>query len=76
MMERFHEGELVPHELQKRVWLRSQKCESVNCVEVAEAGSEILIRDSRDPGGVVLRVRREDWDVFAAGVAAGDFRFS
>lgn len=56
-------------------WLKSQRCEAVNCVEVAEAGSEVLIRDSRNPEAV-LRVSRSDWDAFAAGVAAGDFQFN
>ncbi|MEV4512795.1 DUF397 domain-containing protein [Dactylosporangium sp. NPDC049525] len=63
------------HEPQKANWRKSCLCDSVNCVEVAEAGSEVFIRNSRKPGEV-LRVSREDWDVFAAGVAAGDFQFT
>lgn len=62
-------------ESQVPIWLKSQKCEAANCIEVAEAGSEILIRDSREPE-TVMRVSRSDWDVFAAGVAAGDFQFA
>lgn len=52
------------------VWVKSRKCESVDCVEVADIGSEILIRNSRDPGHVV-RILRGDWKTFAAGIASG-----
>jgi hypothetical protein len=57
------------------VWIKSQGCESANCVEVAQLGADVMIRDSWDPAGPVLRVSREDWNVFAAGIANGDFRF-
>ena len=43
-----------------------------NCVEVAELpGSWIGIRDSRDPGGPVLRFTRDGWDTFLAGARRG-----
>ena len=36
-----------------------------NCVEVAELpGDTVGIRDSRDPGGPVLRFTRGDWAAF------------
>jgi Domain of unknown function (DUF397) len=62
-------------ESQVLIWRKSGKCEADHCLEVAEAGSEILIRDSQRPDAV-LRVSRSDWDVFAAGMAAGDFQFA
>ncbi|MFC4997641.1 DUF397 domain-containing protein [Dactylosporangium cerinum] len=62
-------------ESQEPIWQKSRKCDVANCLEVAEAGSEILIRDSLRPEAV-LRVSRTDWDVFVAGIAAGDFRFA
>ena len=36
-----------------------------NCVEVAELpGNSVGIRDSRDPGGPVLRFTRAEWAAF------------
>jgi hypothetical protein len=45
-------------------------------VEVAAVDSEVMIRDSRDPSGPILRVSQEDWDAFAAGIVLGDFQFA
>ena len=39
-----------------------------NCVEVAELpGDSVGIRDSRDPGGPVLRFTRAEWAAFLGG---------
>ena len=39
-----------------------------NCVEVAELpGDSVGIRDSRDPGGPVLRFTRGEWAAFLGG---------
>ena len=39
-----------------------------NCVEVAELpGNTVGIRDSRDPGGPVLRFTRAEWAAFLSG---------
>jgi hypothetical protein len=38
--------------------------------------SEIVVRDSKDPLGPVLRFTRSEWDAFIGGVQDGDFRFS
>ena len=62
------------YERKAPIWVKSNRCESANCIEVASVGSEVLIRDSRNPTGIVLRVSRGDWDVFAAGVSDGDFQ--
>jgi hypothetical protein len=32
------------------------------CVEVAQRGASILVRDSRDPSGAVLVLGPEQWD--------------
>jgi hypothetical protein len=43
---------------------------------VAKAGaSGYLIRDSKNPAGPVLSFSKMEWDVFVAGVRAGDFEF-
>jgi hypothetical protein len=43
-----------------------------NCVEVDSGAEEILVRDSKDPDGPVLRFTREEWDAFTAGIRAGE----
>ena len=45
-----------------------------NCVEVADLpGGEVLIRNSRDPGGPKLAFTRDQWVAFIAGVQRGEF---
>ena len=64
------------HESVAPVWLKSQRCESGDCVEVAAMGAEIMIRDSKNPAGLILRLSRQEWDTFTTAVARGDFRFN
>jgi hypothetical protein len=42
---------------------------------VASVGTEIAVRDSKDPDGPVLRFSRAEWTAFVAGARAGDFEF-
>lgn len=56
-------------------WLRSTKCEAGDCVEIAVIGQEICIRDSKDPGGPILRFSSVEWEAFRQGVVAGEFTF-
>lgn len=47
-----------------------------NCVEVGSCdcnGSEVLVRDSKDPDGPVLRFTSEEWKAFTLGVKDGEF---
>lgn len=48
-------------------------CEQGACTEVAFVGAEILVRDSKDPDGPVLRFTADEWEAFVLGVAAGEF---
>jgi hypothetical protein len=57
------------------VWMKSSRCDSSQCVEVAAVADDVMIRDSRNPSGPILRVSRADWNAFAAGIAHGDFQF-
>lgn len=57
-------------------WRRSRHCDANACVEVAQLGEDIGLRDSKDPNGLVLRFSRDEWDAFVAGVSDGDFRFN
>jgi hypothetical protein len=44
-----------------------------NCVEVSGAPGEILVRDSKDPDGPVLRFDYGEWNAFLEGVRLGEF---
>jgi hypothetical protein len=54
-------------------WRKSNSCDTNACVEVAVFEDEVLVRDSKDPEGPVLRFSRTEWEAFLAGVAAGEF---
>jgi hypothetical protein len=45
-----------------------------NCVEVAGlADGGVALRDSKHPGGPVLRFTPSEWDAFVGGVRNGEF---
>jgi hypothetical protein len=44
-----------------------------NCVEVGFVTSGVLLRDSKDPNGAVLRFTMDEWYAFAAGMKNGEF---
>ncbi|HWS31683.1 MAG TPA: DUF397 domain-containing protein [Actinoplanes sp.] len=54
-------------------WRRSGRCSTGACVEVARVAEQVLIRDSKVPGGAILTFTREEWIAFVAGVRDGDF---
>lgn len=56
-------------------WRKSSRCGTSTCVEVAQHGDAILIRDSKNPDAGTLAVTRDEWDAFVAGVIAGEFEF-
>ena len=39
-----------------------------NCVEVAGDAGTVLVRDTKDPGGAILRFPAEAWRVFGGGI--------
>ena len=41
-----------------------------DCVEVADMGGQIGVRDSKNPGGPVLKFTRTEWAAFTAGIRA------
>ena len=48
-----------------------------NCVEVAELpNGSVLVRNSNDPDGPYLHFTGSEWDAFADGAEAGEFRRS
>lgn len=58
--------------LSRLTWRRGQ-CDTGACVEAAFVNDQVLIRDSKDPEGAVLRFDHEEWKAFLAGVADGSF---
>jgi len=58
-----------------RDWCRSSYCTGPDgtCVEVAVAGPYVLVRDSKNPQGTVLRFSFDEWRAFVRGVVAGEF---
>jgi len=57
-------------------WQRSTRCDGGACVEVALHQGEVVLRDSKNPHGPLLRFSRSEWAAFIGGVQDGDFRFS
>ena len=57
------------------VWYRSSYCTGAasSCVEVAWDEGNVLVRDSKDPTGPVLRFTGEEWRAFLEGVRGGEF---
>jgi hypothetical protein len=46
------------------------------CVEVANGGTAVAVRDSKDPRGSMLVFPPHQWGTFCAGVKRGDFDVS
>ena len=62
-------------DLNHAVWRKRTRSNSGgNCVEVARNLPGIVaVRNSRQPRGPVLRFSPGEWEVFLAGVQAGEF---
>lgn len=70
------EGEaMVDQQDPRPFWRKSAQCSSAACVEVAKRGDSYLVRDSKNPDGPTLAFTPAEWEAFAAGMVAGDFRF-
>jgi hypothetical protein len=57
-------------------WRKSSRSNGnggANCVEVAVAGREIGVRDSKDPTGPILEFTPVDWESFVDGAKLGRF---
>ncbi len=55
------------------VWRKSKASNSGGCVEVAIDDGSVLIRDSANPGGMVLRLPPAAWSAFLARARTKDF---
>jgi hypothetical protein len=55
-------------------WVKSSFSGADNCVELAFVEPDtVLVRDSKDPDGGVLRFDGREWDAFLSGAKAGEF---
>jgi hypothetical protein len=54
-------------------WRRSSYCADGACVEIAEHGDDVLMRDSKHPEQPFLRFDRTTWRDFIDAVANGEF---
>jgi hypothetical protein len=56
------------------VWRKSAKsANNGGCVEVADLGDHIVLRDSKNPTGPVLVFTAFEWECFVDGVDKGEF---
>jgi hypothetical protein len=55
------------------VWHKSRLSDAENCIEIAAAGSEVLIRSSTDPRNTAFSVPMREWLAFLQGVRHGEF---
>jgi hypothetical protein len=55
------------------MWRRASYCASNECIEVARQDDLIILRNSEEAGGNVLRYTVEEWLAFVRGVKAGEF---
>lgn len=54
-------------------WRKSSYSNSGNCVEIAEPGAGVAVRDSKNPTGPALQFTADAWSAFLADVHSGAF---
>ena len=55
----------TPSQPRQLVWRKAlRSMNNGNCVEVTSASGKIMVRDSRDPGGVWLMYPSRTWNAF------------
>lgn len=55
------------------IWRRSSFCDTGTCVLVAIDGDDMLVRDSKEVDGPVLRFDRDEWAAFLLAAKDGEF---
>lgn len=61
-------------DLPQQAWYKSSYSNASGaCVEVAQLGTCVAARDSKDPAGPALRFAAGAWTAFIASVANGEF---
>lgn len=61
-------------DLSRAVWRKSHRSNNGgNCVEIADLGAVIAVRDSKSPDGARLTLARADWHTFTDALKRGEF---
>lgn len=64
------------HDLARAVWRKSTRSgggNDSNCIEVADLGTAVAVRDSKHPTGPVLIFTPDEWHAFLDGAKDGEF---
>lgn len=51
-------------------WRKSSYSQNGDCMELADGGTHVFVRDSKDPCGRTLNFRSADWATFIAYIKA------
>jgi hypothetical protein len=70
---------MTAHNLNDAAWRKSSRSNGNggnNCVEVADLGTAVAVRDSKDPHGPTLVFAPAEWDAFLGRAKVGEFDLS
>jgi|Tabmets5t2r1_1033131.scaffolds.fasta_scaffold136013_1 hypothetical protein len=66
----------LPSDPDVLVWQKSSLSNVTNCVEIARGQDLVLVRDTKDRDGPMLKFTLAEWNAFLEGVRNGEFDIS